>query len=98
MVVNKKIAILCNYQLLVKRVGGMDHFFWQFDAKCKQNNVEVDWFFPNHSEHGDYFKLKIIESKEQNVEIFFKTNNELQNDVLTFEHRGEHSSKPREEI
>ena len=71
MVVNKKIAILCNYQLLVKRVGGMDHFFWQFDAKCKQNNVEVDWFFPNHSEHGDYFKLKIIESKEQNVENFF---------------------------
>jgi hypothetical protein len=21
-------------------------FFWQFDAKCKQNNVEVHWFFP----------------------------------------------------
>ena len=28
----------------------------------------------------------------------FKTNNDLQNDVLTFEHRGEHSSEPREEI
>ena len=68
---NKKIAILCNYKLLPERVGGMDYFFWQFDAKCKQNNVEVDWFFPNHSEHGDYFKLKIIESKEQNVENFF---------------------------
>jgi glycosyltransferase involved in cell wall biosynthesis len=71
MVVNKKIAILCNYELLPERVGGMDQFFWKFDAKCKQNNVKVDWFFPNHSEHGEYFKLKIIESKEQNVENFF---------------------------
>ena len=71
MVVNKKVAILCNYELLADRVGGMDHFFWQFDAKCKQNNVEVDWFFPNYSEHGEYFKLKIFESNEEGVENFF---------------------------
>jgi len=71
MVVNKKIAILCNYELLSERVGGMDHFFWKFDAKCKQNNVDVDWFFPNHSTHGEYFKLKIIKNKEQNVENCF---------------------------
>jgi glycosyltransferase involved in cell wall biosynthesis len=71
MVVNKKIAILCNYELLPERVGGMDYFFWKFDDKCKQNNVEVDWFFPNPSKHGEYFKLKIIESKEQNVENRF---------------------------
>jgi hypothetical protein len=27
-----------------ERVGGMDYFF--YNAKCKQNNVEVHWFFP----------------------------------------------------
>ena len=26
----KRIAVLCNYELLPERVGGMDYFFWQF--------------------------------------------------------------------
>ncbi|MFV8357191.1 glycosyltransferase family 4 protein [Flavobacterium sp. XS1P32] len=69
--VNKKIAILCNYELLPERVGGMDYFFWQFDAKCKQNNIEVHWFFPNRSEHGEYGNLTIFDSNNQNVESFF---------------------------
>ena len=69
--VNKKIAILCNYELLPKRVGGMDYFFWQFDATCKQNNVEVNWFFPNRSEHGEYGNLTIFDSNNQSVESFF---------------------------
>jgi len=67
----KKIAILCNYKLIPERVGGMDHFFWQFDAKCKQNNVEVNWFFPNRSEHGEYGNLTLFDSNNQNVESFF---------------------------
>ena len=69
--VNKKIAILCNYELLPERVGGMDYFFWQFDATCKQNNVEVNWFFPNRSEHGEYGNLTIFDSNNQSVESFF---------------------------
>lgn len=67
----KKIAVLCDYELLPTRVGGMDYFFWLFDKKCKENNVEVDWFFPNKSIHGDYSKLQIIESNYDNVEHFF---------------------------
>jgi glycosyltransferase involved in cell wall biosynthesis len=67
----KKIAILCNYALLPERVGGMDHFFWQFDAICKANNIQVDWFFPNRSLHGEYSNLTIFDSKNQNVESFF---------------------------
>ena len=70
-IIQKKIAVLCNYELLADRVGGMDYFFWQFDAKCKENNIEVDWFFPNHSVHGGYSSLTIFESKYQNVENFF---------------------------
>lgn len=67
----KKIAILCNYALLPERVGGMDHFFWQFDAKCKANNIQVDWFFPNRSLHGEYGNLTIFDSNNKSVEPFF---------------------------
>jgi glycosyltransferase involved in cell wall biosynthesis len=69
--INKKIALLCNYELLPERVGGMDYFFWEFDKKCKQNNIEIDWFFPNKSNHGEYLKLTVIESNYQNVEVYF---------------------------
>ncbi|MBC5841421.1 glycosyltransferase family 4 protein [Flavobacterium sp. F-380] len=67
----KKIAVLCNYELLPERVGGMDYFFWEFDATCKQNNIQVDWFFPNTSNHGDYNKLTIYESGNHSIEAFF---------------------------
>ena len=68
---SRKIAVLCNYELLPTRVGGMDYFFWQFDAKCKENNIQVDWFFPNKSSHGAYDKLTIFDSKGKAVESFF---------------------------
>lgn len=67
----KKIAILCNYQLLPERVGGMDHFFWQFDAKCKANGIDVDWFFPNKAQHGAYKSLTIFDCKNKSIESFF---------------------------
>lgn len=67
----KKIAILCNYELQSERVGGMDYFFWEFDAKCKVEGYKVEWFFPNNSQHGEYSNLTIIESGSQNIESFF---------------------------
>ena len=42
--IKKKIAILCNYELLPERVGGMDQFFWQFDKKCKEYFLGLKWF------------------------------------------------------
>ncbi|WP_264535032.1 glycosyltransferase family 4 protein [Flavobacterium sp. N1736] len=66
-----KIAILCNYELLPERVGGMDYFFWDFDKKCKENNIEVHWFFPNTSNHGEYSNLTIHSNKTQSVENNF---------------------------
>lgn len=68
---SRKIAVLCNYVLLPERVGGMDHFFWKFDRKCKDNNIQVDWFFPNISNHGEYDKLTIFDSKYSTIEFFF---------------------------
>jgi len=67
----QKIAVLCNYQLLPERVGGMDYFFWQFDQKCKENNMQVDWFFPNTSHHGSYPDLTIYASETASVENHF---------------------------
>ncbi len=67
----KKIAVLCNYQLLSERVGGMDYFFWMFDKKCRENNIQVDWFFPNTSNQGDYKKLHIKASNGKTIEQFF---------------------------
>lgn len=68
---SRKIAVVCNYQLLPERVGGMDYFFWDFDKKCKENGVEVDWFFPNCSNHGSYSSLTIYSDKTKNVESNF---------------------------
>ena len=56
----KKIAVICNYELLEDRVGGMDYFFWAFDKACKHQGLTVDWFFPNKKEHGHYGLLNII--------------------------------------
>lgn len=72
--VKQKIAVLCNYELLPERVGGMDYFFWLFDKKCKENNIEPDWFFPNTAEHGDYRSFTIFDSGHRNVETFFLEN------------------------
>lgn len=66
-----KVAIICNYQLLPDRVGGMDYFFWDFDKKCKENGIEVDWYFPNISNHGSYSKLTLYGSKSESVENYF---------------------------
>ena len=66
-----KIAVLCNYALLPERVGGMDYFFWDFDKKCKENNIEVDWFFPNTSNHGSYSNLTIYSNERESVENNF---------------------------
>ena len=56
-----KIALLCNYELLPERIGGMDYFFWSFDQRCKENGIQVDWFFPNKSGHEQYIDLAIYD-------------------------------------
>jgi glycosyltransferase involved in cell wall biosynthesis len=70
----RKIALLCNYELLPERVGGMDTFFWQFDRECKKNDIEVDWFFPNSATHGAYKSMKIKYDSEKSIESLFLEN------------------------
>ncbi|OXA81509.1 group 1 glycosyl transferase [Flavobacterium frigidimaris] len=65
----------------------MDYFFWDFDKKCKENNIHVDWFFPNKSNHGKYSDLNIytnkIESVENNFLSFCKQNNTEYTYIIT---------------
>jgi glycosyltransferase involved in cell wall biosynthesis len=82
-----KIAILCNYELLPERIGGMDYFFWDFDKKCKENGIEIDWFFPNISNYGRYPDLNIntntTESIENNFLSFCKQNETEYTHIIT---------------
>lgn len=82
-----RIAVLCYYQLLPERVGGMDYFFWMFDQKCKEKGIAVDWFFPNESIHGGYTSLHIITKEHQDIEPCFleycKNNNPCYEYVIT---------------
>ena len=68
---SQKIALICQYELLEHRVGGMDHFFWAFDAKCKDHGINVDWFFPNAASYGAYPLLTIISAEYRSLEHFF---------------------------
>lgn len=54
-----------------ERIGGMDYFFWMFNQKCKDNHIEIDWFFPNDSKHGGYEEFIIHSAGEKKVEQFF---------------------------
>lgn len=79
----QKIAVLCNYELLPERVGGMDTFFWQFNRKCKESDIEVDWYFPNAAIHGDYKSMIIKYNPKKSIEDFFLENLSQTNNQYT---------------
>ncbi len=81
--INKKIAVLCDYRLMPERVGGMDRFFWLFDEECKKSGHEIVWFFPNHSNHEHYGKLKIVSDDKNSIEQTFLNYNETFDVVFT---------------
>ena len=80
----KRIAVLCDYKLMPDRIGGMDYFFWQFDASCKTQNIALDWFFPNSGNHGGYGKFNIIASDGESIESLFLDH--LQNKNISYSH------------
>lgn len=83
MELNKKIAVLCDYRLMPERVGGMDRFFWLFDAECKALGHEIIWFFPNNSKHQGYSELSIIPANGKSIEQTFLDYNETFDLVFT---------------
>lgn len=66
---NKKIAIVCQYELLPSRIGGMDYFFWAFQKECEQLGISVDWYFPNYASFEEYSSFNIIASKNPEQRI-----------------------------
>ncbi len=69
-VIRKHIAVICNYELLEDRVGGMDYFFWEFHHKCAEQQIAVDWFFPNKGRHGDYPIFNIVPANKFRIMLF----------------------------
>ncbi|MEM0541968.1 glycosyltransferase family 4 protein [Flavobacterium sp. j3] len=67
----KKIAVICDYRLMPERIGGMDYFFWMFNQKCYENNIQVDWFFPNATRHNGYEEFVLFSAENNNLEHFF---------------------------
>lgn len=80
----KKIAIICNYQLLESRVGGMDYFFWAFQKRCMERNIAIDWFFPNTASHGNYHTFSIFSSENKTLEKHFI--HHIKNKTVTYSH------------
>ena len=68
---NRRIAVLCHYELLENRVGGMDEFYWAFDRYCRDHGVMIDWFFPNSANHGNYPQMSIFSCEGYSIEQFF---------------------------
>lgn len=83
-VAEKRIAVLCHYQLLPERVGGMDYFFWAFDQRCKKEGISVDWFFPNLSKHGGYESISLFAAEHENLELYFI--NHLSKSGISYSH------------
>nr|WP_315217573.1 glycosyltransferase family 4 protein [uncultured Flavobacterium sp.] len=67
----KKIAVVCNYALNPNRIGGMDRFYVEYDAKAKALGYEVDWYFLEYQPFVFYSELNIFSANNQNVEAFF---------------------------
>ncbi|MFK7113864.1 glycosyltransferase family 4 protein [Flavobacterium oreochromis] len=73
----KNIAILCNYQLLESRIGGMDYFFWRFQEAIVYDGWNVVWFFPNDAKFKEYSKFTIISLGNDSIEeVFIKYTDE----------------------
>lgn len=79
----KKITVLCDYRLMPERVGGMDRFFWLFDAECKALGHEIVWFFPNGNQHEGYSQFTIIPANGKSIEQTFLDYNEPFDVVFT---------------
>lgn len=83
----KHIAIICNYELLESRVGGMDYFFWEFNNKCAEQQIKVDWFFPNTASYGEYHTFRIMpivnSTLEKNFINYIKNENVQYSHIIT---------------
>ncbi|MCF8272811.1 MAG: glycosyltransferase family 4 protein [Flavobacteriaceae bacterium] len=49
----------------------MDYFFWAFNKACIEQQITIDWFFPNTTSLGDYQELHIIPANDLSLEQKF---------------------------
>ncbi len=70
-IVNKRIAVVCNYGLSPHRIGGMDRFYVAYDRKAKEMGYEIDWYFLEYRPFAFYSELNIFSANNENMEAFF---------------------------
>ncbi len=70
----KSVAVIANYPLNPERIGGMDRFYWYFDKKCKDNGIEIAWYFPDQATYEGYAGLTIYNAEGRKTEDFFIDN------------------------
>ncbi len=68
---NRRIALICQYELLEHRVGGMDHFFGLLMPNAKIKESMLIGFSPMPANHGAYPQLTIISTEYKSIEHFF---------------------------
>ncbi len=67
----KRIAVVCNYALNPRRIGGMDRFYVAYDRKAKEMGYEIDWYFLEYQPFDFYSGLTIFSADNENMEAFF---------------------------
>ncbi|MCZ8298041.1 MAG: glycosyltransferase family 4 protein [Flavobacterium sp.] len=80
------IAVVCNYRLMPERVGGMDHFFVQFNQQCLAAGIAVDWYFPNTATHLDYASFSLMAAEPEALETVFLAQLPQKNYRVIFTH------------
>ena len=79
----KKIAIVCNYKLLPKRIGGMDYFFKLFNEELLLRGIKADWYFTGESMIDFYKDFKLILAKDISIEErFIQESNKNEYDII----------------
>lgn len=68
---NKRIAVVCNYQLKPDRIGGMDRFYKAFDIAVKNEGGTIDWFFSASQDFEFYKNMTIYSAKDNDVKKLF---------------------------
>lgn len=67
----KSIAIICEYSIFPRRLGGMDRFFVAYNEELKNQGFIVTWFFKDVITFDFYNNLRLLSAKGNNLEQFF---------------------------
>ncbi|WP_424494754.1 glycosyltransferase family 4 protein [Salinimicrobium sp. GXAS 041] len=67
----KHIAVVCNYELKLDRIGGMDRFFKAYNEELVQKGHKLTWFFSGGERFDFYSGFDLhLAGQQESVEVF----------------------------